>query len=398
MILSHICSRWRKVALELPYLWNALNLTIHNQSNCVRDCAEIANIWFSRSATLPLCLSTSFAQIHSYEAIAIPEKIFGPLIFKYQNRFRVLSLKSSYQMRDSFRLGTLTSLGELQTLELHSLPLQNAPPAPKLRRVRFNSIPEPLSSIPWRQLTHVDLSRTFLSSSIFLSIISLSSNLIDGAFLLHNDYHDFNPTFPIALPKLTRLGLHNLVPTNQHLLSHFSSPCLQQFDLVVGRVTLFQRLPYTEGFSKIKTMTLTLFFWRNMPDTEIFLGLSSLVSLTLLGEGQYGTCDSFLTALVMHHNPPFLPRLEQFDMHIKPQAGFTPEVYSNAIRARRRRAEDVTRLLRASILYDDSAGGCLVARRERCLRRLLKSCIDDGLDFSIRVSNIFAHIESWSAL
>lgn len=66
---------------------------------------------------------------------------------------------------------------------------------------------------------------------------------------------------------------------------------------------------------------------------EFFLGFSSFIYLTLVSERRDGTCDLFLNALAIHYNPSLLPQLEQLDMNLGPQAGFTPEVYSSAIRA-----------------------------------------------------------------
>ncbi|KAF9456846.1 hypothetical protein BDZ94DRAFT_1314757 [Collybia nuda] len=93
--LGRVCSRWKHVMLNEPRLWNRVR--IPHSSLSLQECktnhyVNMTELLFSRSGQLPLIYSTSLIGFEPHkEANPLPN-----LLIPYANRFREISVQSSY--------------------------------------------------------------------------------------------------------------------------------------------------------------------------------------------------------------------------------------------------------------------------------------------------------------
>ncbi|RDB27466.1 hypothetical protein Hypma_004095 [Hypsizygus marmoreus] len=176
LVITHVCSQWRRVALSMPVLW----ATIHssrwhfNQSvpgNGITD-DERFQTWLARTGSYCPLDITFYGPGH-LRSLSLSTRIE-----RYIHRIRALHLEGSLHDLPSM------SFNVLETLSLSDYYLEgsdsNWASFPALRRVilRGEDDVTPPSFIPWQQLTHLFLELQSMDRSTLLSVLSQSPKLI----------------------------------------------------------------------------------------------------------------------------------------------------------------------------------------------------------------------------
>ncbi|KAJ7615410.1 hypothetical protein FB45DRAFT_243597 [Roridomyces roridus] len=178
IILSHVCSLWRAVALCTPRLWTRVERERYRSLEELDNCAHLSDflgMWLSRTGALPLDLHI---QLPSPEA---PEcgRLFG-LLADNAARLENLDLHCPTTMEISAdRLGPLPFLSKLSLASANKHVLIPEPlDVPRLREVRLFALILPQwqkACLPWSQITVL----RFLNGNLgdCMDLVELTPNL-----------------------------------------------------------------------------------------------------------------------------------------------------------------------------------------------------------------------------
>ncbi|RDB27463.1 hypothetical protein Hypma_004108 [Hypsizygus marmoreus] len=184
LIITHICSYWRKVALGEPTLWATILSRRKPYHPSLRSTDPFRDFrlltWLARSGpTMPLDITV---EVWPY---------FGggptPLVWlkPYMHRIRTLSLLGEFNRlpKGSFELLEMLRMGSVRVYDPAS-----AISAPSLRRVCFRGdMFQPPTIIPWRQLTHLSIAantpRERILYEVFLKCCALKYLDMSTAYL-----------------------------------------------------------------------------------------------------------------------------------------------------------------------------------------------------------------------
>lgn len=176
LVLTHICSGWRQVAVTLPQLWSQITLDfddIHllrrrraqSNPNSLR-LADFARFWISCASNVPLTVSFKCQNVFGYDSD------LAHIVMNPANRFKEIIMQCPEQMILEY-LSSMTGVsGDLEFVYLygsevsapqpqwtHTLPIFNL--SPKLRRLSIHSLTYRILNIfamCWGQLTELSLS------------------------------------------------------------------------------------------------------------------------------------------------------------------------------------------------------------------------------------------------
>ncbi|KAJ7241495.1 hypothetical protein B0H12DRAFT_1326234 [Mycena haematopus] len=201
--LTRVCRHWREIALSLPSLWRAVNLSFNRIS--LEQQAHISDLWLKRSRLCPL-------------SIELDARRDGLVLLKAltsvaANRTRLEHLKLVLFPDDlSLIEGSMPLLRHLD-LELQSDPDKYVVVKPflfcnlpALRGVVLNYIAALWVILPWAQLTSLALKSVYMHECI--SILQQTSNLMHCELHLHLSEDDHDSI--ITLPRLESLVLTDL--------------------------------------------------------------------------------------------------------------------------------------------------------------------------------------------
>ncbi|KAJ7367769.1 hypothetical protein DFH08DRAFT_829314 [Mycena albidolilacea] len=199
-LLTHICRKWREIALTTPTLWRAISLMDFAIPSGDQD--KLVYMWLARSRCLPLHLHFSWksAPWRAAEVLAS--------VVPHRTRWEYLHTRlQPYHLH--ILEGPMPLLRRLSWLPIDS----NGPTtrkfacheAPLLRTAILNNAAAGSVILPWAQLTSLTLLWVFPQECV--PILQHTSNLVDCKLaLLRND----GATLPdIILPSLRSLSLDN---------------------------------------------------------------------------------------------------------------------------------------------------------------------------------------------
>ncbi|KAK7052166.1 F-box domain-containing protein [Favolaschia claudopus] len=230
--LTHICRRWREIALTTPELWRAIHLGFGGET-----AALLAPLWLERSGCLPLSIrvADSPAELLDFQSI------FGALI-PHRARWEQLDL-NLYNPKDLEVLdGPLPLLRTLSVyLDDHlrnPLLLQTVP---LLRTAVLDDYGLLGLILPWSQLTSLTL--RVIYSSKCVPILRQAQNLVSCTLTiygLHNMPDDWIPV--LTLPRLETLVFHrDSISYGTELLSFFITPALRSLE--IGEASVHKKDP-----------------------------------------------------------------------------------------------------------------------------------------------------------
>ncbi|KAJ7896048.1 hypothetical protein B0H14DRAFT_2495602 [Mycena olivaceomarginata] len=197
-LLTHICRKWREIALTTPTLWRAISLMDSAIPSGDQD--KLVDMWLARSHCLPLHLhfSSKSAPWRAAEVLAsvVPHRARWEYLHTRLQPYHLHILE-----------GPMPLLRRLAWLPVGS----NGPTtrkfacheAPLLRTAILNNVAARNVILPWAQLTSLTLLWVLLQECV--PILQNTSNLVDCKLaLISND----GATLPdIILPSLRSLTL-----------------------------------------------------------------------------------------------------------------------------------------------------------------------------------------------
>ncbi|KAJ7896045.1 hypothetical protein B0H14DRAFT_2495597 [Mycena olivaceomarginata] len=195
-LLTHICRKWREIALSTPALWRAILLLDSTIPGVGQD--KLVDMWLARSRCLPLHLhfSWNFA-LRAAEVLAS--------VVPHRARWEYLNTRLQPSHLHILE-GPMPLLRRLDWLPIGSIPTTRkfaCHEAPLLRTAILNNAAAGSVILPWAQLTSLTLLWVFLQECV--PILQHTSNLVDCKLaFLSND----GATLPdIILPSLRSLTL-----------------------------------------------------------------------------------------------------------------------------------------------------------------------------------------------
>ncbi|KAJ7467541.1 hypothetical protein FB451DRAFT_394297 [Mycena latifolia] len=219
-LLTHICRRWREIALATPALWRAISLTGDQD-------LHILESWLNRSRSLPLSLEmdTIFSSISEecLEKLALHAA-------RWENA--KLGLRVLPQL-----LTIPTAMPLLQELELRMDNGGIFPPVayravPRLRAVTLWDFSYPADFLPWAQLTSLTMVNTWPADCA--TVLQHMVNLVHCELAMENDW--IRPP-DIKLERLESLVLMKFLDEDEpptHYLETLITPALRTLQVLEG--------------------------------------------------------------------------------------------------------------------------------------------------------------------
>ncbi|RDB27473.1 hypothetical protein Hypma_004098 [Hypsizygus marmoreus] len=178
LVITHVCSQWRHIALSAPMLWATINSDYVDPDPSGPEAGpyydQYLHMWLSRTGTrYPLDITFTGAYFGDH-----PETSLSWL-HPYMHRIRALHLQGSLYGLPS------SSFEHLETLRMSDFYLDDHPDDiqvsfPSLRRLIVQGdgelIPDPF--IPWPQLTHLILDGQMVDPPMLRDILSQSTALV----------------------------------------------------------------------------------------------------------------------------------------------------------------------------------------------------------------------------
>ncbi|KAF8152757.1 hypothetical protein K438DRAFT_2079109 [Mycena galopus ATCC 62051] len=202
--LTHVCRKWREVALVTPALWSVICLGETNSHISCKRQGQISDIWSSWSCSLPLSIHVSYKG----RSNAVPGMLSG--VIPHRARWESLTLcvlPSILPMIDGPMplLRHLALLIRENTTDIFAF---NA--VPQLRSVVLNGF-ESQVTLPWAQLTSLTLN--FFRPGHCVQILQQTVNLIHCVLRVISspeiDEYGY-PGFDITLSRLESLDVLTL--------------------------------------------------------------------------------------------------------------------------------------------------------------------------------------------
>ncbi|KAF7342146.1 F-box domain-containing protein [Mycena venus] len=202
--LTHICHKWRTIALATPALWKAIQLSATCTPSTLRNKGDITvkifETWLNRSGCCPVSI-----EINEYgTTFQMPDIISA--IVPHRARLEHLNL----YLYDSF----LPLFGDQMPLLRHlDLGLDNwipftLPDVPRLRTVVLDDLAADSVTLPWGQLTSLTL--RVVEPRLCFPILEQTASLVHCVLKLWPDDEPLDHPGSISLPCLESLVVSNL--------------------------------------------------------------------------------------------------------------------------------------------------------------------------------------------
>ncbi|KAJ7883975.1 hypothetical protein B0H13DRAFT_2537691 [Mycena leptocephala] len=195
-VLTHICRKWREIALTTPDLWRAICLS--HRVTVSRSPADLSGV-LSRSGCCPLSLAMDDYDYHR------SEYVFSTVVAHCERwEYLQLYICSDFPTIEG-RLPLLRHVDLKFETSLLGIIIHDAP----LLRTAILSTTD-LSDVilPWGQLTSLTLDQ--LEADDCVPILQQTSNLVHCELILFDwEYDDSNPPVDLPLPCLESLTLKN---------------------------------------------------------------------------------------------------------------------------------------------------------------------------------------------
>ncbi|RDB18238.1 hypothetical protein Hypma_000628 [Hypsizygus marmoreus] len=288
--LLHVCSRWRKVALDTPRLWTALDIWLDGDSDPEFDDMYRQFIVMCRRAKL----SAHFV-VDGFHHCSRPSPL-ADILLSNTSRFENLYIQFRMGETEHSLFRRTSSFQNLKSLVLCDTPSSQTrglytlfKDAPLLRRLEitlFGRILYPPSfDLPWMQLT--DLQASIVSSSDAYTLLPQCSNL-ERCIITIREHATIEPGPTITLFKLVklRIELHLDVPVSM-FLSRLTLPSLNMLDVRLSPFNRYTPPPHAEVAALLSrsSCALTTFWcdWLSSTQVEPIMQASpSLEEIVLL--------------------------------------------------------------------------------------------------------------------
>ncbi|KAJ7448354.1 hypothetical protein FB451DRAFT_1567279 [Mycena latifolia] len=270
--LAGVCRAWRAIALSTPRLWTGFCLGPHRPDGWPPEpLYQLLQCWYSRAGSLPLTLRLRLRRSGSQDVLL-------SILAQYSSQWTALDIKSHVPIPfPSANTGTPYSSLEILKLDVHRW-ADDDPTcitaflnASRLRKVRLPNLTIAQISLPWSQLTSLDLWGQSLEECF--DILAQTPNLEN--LTLASTWSEEPELIPLTLPLLRSLSLmHN---PDLELFDLFTLPALERLELyeISTHGAAAVRSLIARSHCSIRSLVLN-----QTPFTEAYHCFWSLASLT----------------------------------------------------------------------------------------------------------------------
>ncbi|KAJ7641134.1 hypothetical protein FB45DRAFT_899510 [Roridomyces roridus] len=209
--LTHICRKWREIAVFTPQLWRAI--CVISRGRGIRRKQTVVRTWLERSGSCPLSI-----RIETYMD---NHPVLEEILLRH-NRWEHVNVLPSLFKGPMTMLRTLSM--DLQDGNILS-PAVTPADFPRLQTVSLTWFRKHVDWLPWAQLTSLTLE--YMDSLTFIPILRDAIHLIDLAFIECDLLPSWNAESPADIP-LTQLTSLVMLTSDVQILEVISAPALQR--------------------------------------------------------------------------------------------------------------------------------------------------------------------------
>ncbi|KAJ7493154.1 hypothetical protein B0H11DRAFT_2005143 [Mycena galericulata] len=150
-ILSHICRKWREIAVSTPVLWRSISIPPAQGRKNVASRFNLLETWLGRSGSCPLSLdmrSTEASEVAQFTQAIVVHCIRWQYLRLFIPQELLSSVKGEMPLLRDLRIGLIPD-NEV------SAPISVFHEAPQLRKLTLSSVIPPEVILPWVQLTRL---------------------------------------------------------------------------------------------------------------------------------------------------------------------------------------------------------------------------------------------------
>ncbi|KAF9466182.1 hypothetical protein BDZ94DRAFT_1252305 [Collybia nuda] len=396
--LLGVCKRWREIAISLQDLWACIDIKLgfRDSETSLRNLGCLVDLHLQRSKS-----SSLYINLISRNETNVRPFIDALVPHSSRWQFAHIAVPAASLQR---LIGIKGSLDRLSRLDLSVSDSHSPDPAvfemfefaPMLSSLKLSTFVSGQQSIPWLQLTRLELS---LSVSQALLVLSLVPHITEC--LLSCEYKSFdnlNTPLVVMLPHLRSLHVDGFFGSSVSVLSFLRTPILESFSLNVLSLQLLDKdtmettdlvetlLPFVQRSSQtLNDLTL----YGSSMDEEVFTALLQLTPnlrrLSFDDHSGLTTSEAVRAQLTYYPDSStttyLIPFLESIKINVVPTkrfAQFDSEVFVDMIESRwRSPISEKLSHIRAVTIIDNKADSTNSAYTR------LKAFQQEGLQLSL---------------
>jgi hypothetical protein len=216
IILSHICSRWRRLTLSTHELWSSVFITFFDARS-----KQLATEWLSKAAGYPVSISIS--SIHDWDSASHVEFNIHAELRDFLSAYKIKMLdlpiysKTWPQLTLMFSELPDENISFLEKLSLIDLDdngrqeplLLNSARYPRLRFLELSGLFEcSVFILPWNTLRELDITFVYLPFAQCLHVLRQCTSLDTCSFGVRSSPNMAMQYEPVHHPNLSRLFLY----------------------------------------------------------------------------------------------------------------------------------------------------------------------------------------------
>ncbi|KAK2462347.1 hypothetical protein APHAL10511_005653 [Amanita phalloides] len=282
LVLSHVCSRWRMLALHTSVLWSFVQCDIRNVEH-------LHHGWLGRAKNFPMFFKLLLPEGCTYSGNdnEIPNKIH-----KLASSLKVKILHLDLTFGQFTELSKLpnTVLPDIEKLRIKLISKQvgetftTVPPIlTRLRSLEVHIVTNSLPPFPWSQLRYLSLPHLYGKRLIpIIDVLRQTPMLQELRFVV---YCNLGPVKQVTMPGLQKITLKFEVDSDANvnkLLQIFTCPALMEFYLDIKPRCTSETYGIIKQQYNIKGLRILVFGgWCTLPVSSILKDAPMLRTLSL---------------------------------------------------------------------------------------------------------------------
>lgn len=347
-----VCRHWRETGISLQDLWTCIDIKLgfRDSETSLHNLAGLVGLHLQRSKSAPL-----YINLTSRNEVNVRPFIDALVPHSARWQFAHIAIPAASLQR---LIGIEGSLDRLARLDLSVSDSHSPDPAvfdmfefaPQLSSLKLSTFVSGRQSIPWSQLTRLELSLSVSQSLIVLSHVPQITECLLSCE--HKTFDNLNTPLPVTLAHLHSLHIDGYFGSSISVLSFLTTPILESFSLNALSLQLLDKdtmestdlvetlLPFVQqSSSTLKGLTL----YGSSIDPEVFIALlqetPNLRHLSFDDHSGLMTSDVMQPQLKYEPGSPtyLIPLLETIKVNVistKRFAQFDSDVFVDMIESR----------------------------------------------------------------